>query len=149
MTGPSRGWYLDPSNNNRQRYWDGETWTVHQEPTPFYENKLTPLSSQEKQLWNAFSTLGPLVLGFLAPLISYLFIKDRDESTRIIALAALNGQISYTIYFFASCLLFFILIGFIILPIVVIVNFVAIILSFMASQRKEAYEYPFVIKLIM
>jgi hypothetical protein len=32
--GPTPGWYADPSDPSRQRYWDGVQWTVQTQPAP-------------------------------------------------------------------------------------------------------------------
>lgn len=29
MTGPDSGWYFDPDNDERERYWNGDAWTDH------------------------------------------------------------------------------------------------------------------------
>lgn len=140
------GWYPHPSDPSKQKYWDGSQWT--DDEAPAFNGKLPPLNASEASMWNLLSTLGPLIGGFIAPLITYLVVKDRDNSVRRIAVAAFNGQIAYFIYTMVAAFSIVLLVGIILLPVVVIANLVFIVLSTLAGQRNEPYDYPLAIKFI-
>lgn len=89
-----------------------------------------------------------LVSGFLAPLIIYLIKKDESEYVRKQAIESLNFQISMAIYYIASCILIFVLIGiFLVFAVYILAVILAIIATVKASEGK-IYRYPFTIRLI-
>lgn len=61
---------------------------------------------------------------------------------------SLNFQISMTLYTLIAFLLCFVLIGFILLPAVLIADIVFIILASIKSANGESYRYPLCIRLI-
>ncbi|MEI6144505.1 MAG: DUF4870 domain-containing protein [Candidatus Berkelbacteria bacterium] len=88
-----------------------------------------------------------IVLSVVGPLIIYLTAKDKpfaySESKE-----ALNFQITVLIAWVACAVLSFIGIGFILYPLVWILNLVFCIQGAMAASKGEAYKYPFSIKLV-
>jgi uncharacterized protein len=61
---------------------------------------------------------------------------------------SLNFQISMTIYTLIAGLSVFILIGFILLPAVLIANLVLVIIAAIKASNREFYRYPLTIRLI-
>ncbi|WP_061964326.1 DUF2510 domain-containing protein [Demequina aurantiaca] len=43
---PRSGWYLDPENQDLQRYWDGSAWTTKTAPAPGSTQPAAPGSAQ-------------------------------------------------------------------------------------------------------
>lgn len=99
------------------------------------------------------SGLSGLVLSFalahvVVPLV--IWLVKRGDSTEIDATGkeVLNFQISYTIYSLIAGGLCFVLIGFLILPIVLIVWLVSIIIAAVKTSNGESYRYPFTIRFL-
>lgn len=84
----------------------------------------------------------------IAPLIIWLVKRDEfpfvDEQGR----ESLNFQISMTIYALIAGLLYVILIGFVLLPIVIITDIVLIIIASVKTSRGEHFRYPFTIRFL-
>lgn len=83
----------------------------------------------------------------IAPLIIYLMANDKPY-TKGQAREALNFQITLLIAYMASWLLAFIMIGFVLLPIVGIYGLVMMIIATMAASRGEDYRYPITLRLV-
>jgi len=93
--------------------------------------------------------LGALVaLSFIGPLIVLLVQGQKSQFVRRQAVEALNFQITTYIAAIVSFVLIFVLIGFILLPIVGILWLVLTIMAAVAANRGEDYRYPFNIRLI-
>jgi len=86
-------------------------------------------------------------IGFiLAPLIIYL-LWDKDEFVRFNAKQALVAHIVLAIFALVSGLLCFVLVGFLLLPVLAvlaIVFFVSSIIATVKSYKGEYYRYPFI-----
>lgn len=96
-------------------------------------------------LGNIFSgwILGTLlVIGYL------LFSKDITPKTRQVCYNIINFNISFWIYFAISWVLIFVLIGFVLLPIVFLVWIIILIIWFIKHLSGEDYEYPLSISFI-
>lgn len=89
-----------------------------------------------------------LLTGFLGPLILWLVKKDEDPFIKEHSRMALNWQISYIIYVFISSLLCMIFIGFLILPVFVVLNIVFTISGMIAASKGKDYKYKFSFNLI-
>ena len=84
----------------------------------------------------------------IGPLVLWLIKKDTMPFVDDQGKEALNFQISLTIYAFIAGLTVFILIGFVLLPIVLIGGLVLIIMAAIAANEGKTYRYPFTIRLI-
>jgi len=84
--------------------------------------------------------LGPLVI-WLIKKAEMPFVDDQGKE-------ALNFQISITIYFFASFLLVFVIIGIPLLIAVAIFDVVMTIIAAVKANGGEAYRYPLCIRII-
>lgn len=77
--------------------------------------------------------------GFVGPLITMIAgegeLKEHSKK-------ALNWQISLLIYMFISTILMFILIGFLIFPVLIVMNFVFCILAAVKAADGEVWDYP-------
>lgn len=99
------------------------------------------------------SGLSGLVLSFalahvVVPLIIWLVKRGESPEIDAIGKEVLNFQISYTIYSVIAGGLCFVLIGFVILPIVLIVWLVSIIIAAVKTSNGVSYRYPFTIRFL-
>ena len=92
--------------------------------------------------------LGGTVFSFIPGLL--VWILKKDESTYIAdqAKEALNFQISILIASFIASILIWLLVGFVLLPIIWIANVVFCIIAAIASSKGETYRYPLCLRLI-
>lgn len=114
----------------------------------------TETSTSEDRTLAVIAHLAPLIgytVGFgqiLIPLGIYLWKGKESEYVREHALESLNFQISMTIYLFAAAMLMFVLIGFVLLPVLAIVALVVMILATIKAANGEMYHYPITIRLV-
>ena len=92
--------------------------------------------------------LGGTVFSFIPGLL--VWILKKDESTYIAdqAKEALNFQISILIASFIASILIWLIVGFVLLPIIWIANVVFCIIAAIASSKGETYRYPLCLRLI-
>jgi len=110
------------------------------------EQPLVTPTSDEKTM-AILSHILALVTGFIGPLIIYLVKKD---SPYVLAHAreSLNFQITMTIAYIIAWLLVFILIGFVLIPLIIITNLVFIIIATIRASENKLYKYPLSIRLV-
>ena len=128
----------------------------HERPTIEMVPASSTSSAESVRSWCIglhLSGLSGLVLSFalahvVVPLI--IWLVKRGESPEIDATGkeVLNFQISYTIYSVIAGGLCFVLIGFVILPIILIVWLVSIIIAAVKTSNGESYRYPFTIRFL-
>jgi uncharacterized protein len=103
---------------------------------------------EEEKLWGIGAHLGPLVLGFIAPLIVWLVFKDRSAFLDRTGKEALNMQLSYIIYFFVAGLSLLVLVGIVLLPLVGLAWLVLMIVATVKVANFEDYRYPAIIRFL-
>ena len=149
------GWYPDPYGGPSYRYWDGTRWT------DALSSAIPPASAaaSDTTTWAMgahLSALAALLVGlpFMGPLIIYLVKKD-NPFVRRHAAEALNFNLSVTIYAIglaiATFILVFVFIGFLLIPLFVVllaVWFVFVVLASVAASRGEEYRYPLTIRFV-
>ena len=86
--------------------------------------------------------------GFIGALIIWILKKDSPGFANSQAKEALNFQITITIGFLIAWVLAFILIGFVLVPILYVTNLIFCILGAIAASKGQAYRYPFAIRLV-
>src|SRR5690349_15491199 len=89
-----------------------------------------------------------IVTGFVGPLIVWLIKKDEPGFAADQAKEALNFQITIAIALLASVMLKVILIGFLLVPIVFLVNFIFSIVAAVSASKGKQYRYPFALRLV-
>lgn len=146
------GWY--PSEPGWQQYWDGIRWTEHRSPLAVAgagdapgQLAAIPTTSDETGI-AVLAHLGGLIGSFLVPLIIYLIKRDESPFLRHHAAEALNFQLTLMIAYTVSFVLLFLLIGFILLPLLLVGSLVLTIVASMAASRGEWYQYPMTLRLI-
>lgn len=113
----------------------------------------TPANSDEKNLAvisHALAFCG-LIIPFgniLGPLILWLLKKDESPAVNYHAKEALNFQITVSLALVVCAILTFILIGFILMPIVGISALVITVIAVIKASQGEPYRYPFSLRLI-
>lgn len=114
------------------------------EPTPAAQ----PLSPADEKLWATLIHVGGIVLGFIAPLVGYLVLKDRSAFVRDNARNALNFQILIAIAYVAGIILSVIVIGLLVVIAAGILSVVFSIMGAIAANRGEVYKYPLTVNFI-
>jgi len=116
----------------------------YQAPPPAYGAAPTgaPLSDAEQRQWATIGHAGPILVGFIAPLVVWLIYKGRGQFVEEQAKESLNFQIVVAIAYFASTILSFVGIGLILYPLIWIGALVFEIMAAIATNKGEAYRYP-------
>lgn len=111
-------------------------------------------SSKEERTWAMACHLAAFAgfltgIGFIVgPLVVWLLKKDTYPLVDDLGRESLNFQISVIIYYLISGLLMLVLIGFALLAIVAIFQFVMMIIATIKANEGEAYRYPLTIRFL-
>ncbi|MFZ5802080.1 MAG: DUF4870 domain-containing protein [Candidatus Omnitrophota bacterium] len=112
-------------------------------------------AEKNKRLWIMLCHLSALLglvgipLGHvLGPLIVWAFKKNEIPEVDAQGKEALNFQISMTLYGAGAFLLCFIVIGFLLLPLVILADLVLVVVAAVKADKGESYRYPATIRLI-
>lgn len=84
----------------------------------------------------------------LGPLTVWLCLRNTYPNVDVQGREALNFQISMTIYGIVAGLLCFVVIGFVLLPILIVADLVLVIVAAVKASSGESYQYPFTLRLI-
>jgi uncharacterized Tic20 family protein len=115
---------------------------------------VVPLAPDQERTWGLLAHLsafaGSLVGGLtpLGPLVVMLTMGERSAFVRRHAVEALNFNISFLIYGLVSFLLVFVLIGFVLLPLLVVAWVVLVIVAAVKANQGEDYRYPLTIRMV-
>lgn len=104
------------------------------------------MSSQDNTTMAAIVHVLGLVTWIVGPAIVY-FVTE-DSFTKENAANALNWQIILTLYLFVAGLSVFVLIGFVLTPLVMLVSLVFCILAAIKASDGEAWSYPATIDIV-
>ncbi|MGZ4437916.1 MAG: DUF4870 domain-containing protein [Nocardioides sp.] len=112
-----------------------------------------PMSTQEERNWALAAHVGSLVaawiaMGFLCPLAIMLTKGTESAFVRRHSVESLNFQLSLLIYLAVSFALVFVLIGFVLLPLVGIFGLVEIIIASVKASNGEEFRYPLTIRFV-
>jgi uncharacterized Tic20 family protein len=130
-------------------------------PPPAYEQPAAPqqyagqagFMTPDEKTWGGAAHWSALVaslvaLAFLGPLIVLLVKGNESPYVRAQAVESLNFQITMAIAGIVSFILCFVLIGFVLLPIVGIWWLVFTIIGSVKSSNGEMYRYPATLRLV-
>lgn len=111
-----------------------------------------PALDTESRAWSTASHLSAFVQfagipAVLGPLVVWLMKRD-DPDVEHQAREALNFNISYMIYGFASAVSIILLVGLVLLPVVLVMWFVLVIIATVKASAGETYRYPMTIRFI-
>lgn len=107
-----------------------------------------PMTPGEEQGWGIGMHLGGLALSWLVPVVLWLVFRERSRMLDDHGKEAVNWQITFFIFYIISAILLLVLIGFILLPLLYVVNVIFSILAAVAAYQRRPYRYPFAIRLI-
>ena len=105
-------------------------------------------ASQDDRSLAVLTHLGALLVSALVPLIMFLVKKDESPFVREQARQSLNLQIMVLIAATVSGLLTVVLIGFVLLPLVVIASWVLQIIATVKAYGGEVYRMPFTFEFV-
>jgi len=88
------------------------------------------------------------MVGFFAPLVIWLNEKDKHKFVNEHGQAAMNYQISIVIYYLASWMLCFIIVGFFMLIALVIMHIIFVIMGAVKASKGKPWRYPIAIRFI-
>ncbi len=117
-------------------------------PPPSGEYRPAPMRQEDEKLWALAAHLGPLVLGFIAPLVVWLVFRERSAFLDRHGKEALNFQIAYLVYFFVAALSLIVVVGLVLLPAVGVAWVVFMILAAVQASQYRDYRYPAIFRLI-
>ena len=141
------GWYPDPQVPGRHRWWDGAQWGPDAPVAQPYGSPAVASGTDERSLAILTHVLG-IFTGFLGPLGIYLVAKPEQQYARHHAAESLNFQLTMLIGWVAVWVLAFVLIGFILMPVLWIGALVFEIMAAVAASRGEWYRYPINIRMV-
>ena len=61
---------------------------------------------------------------------------------------SLNFQITWTIFFFISIVLCFVMVGLVLLPVVILVGLILVVVATVKASEGELYRYPLTIRFV-
>jgi uncharacterized Tic20 family protein len=137
------GWY--PDGAGRQRWWDGAQWGAY---APATTPSGGPGGGTDPRTLAMLAHLLGLLTGFVGPLVIYLVNGEKDLFVRHHAAEALNFQITLTIAAVGSALAMLLLIGFLLLPVVLIGGIVLQIIGAVKANAGEWWRYPINLRLV-
>lgn len=104
--------------------------------------------SQDDRTWGLLAHLSSLIGGFIGPLVIWLVKKEESPFVADQAKEALNFQIAVLIASVICAASTLVLIGFLLMPVVLIGNIVYTVIAAMEANKGVAYRYPYTIRLI-
>ena len=104
-------------------------------------------SSDDKNIATV-THLGGTVFSFVPGLLVWILKKDDSTYLADQAKEALNFQISVLIAYFIAGILVWLLVGFILLPLIWLLNIVFCIIAAISTSKGETYRYPLCLRLI-
>ena len=107
-----------------------------------------PLSPADERLWALLAHLSIFVLSILAPIIILVALGRRSAFVADQAKEALNFHLTVVIAAFVSALLCLVLIGFLLLPVVIIGSMVLGVVGGIQAHQGIAYRYPLTLRLV-
>jgi uncharacterized Tic20 family protein len=99
-------------------------------------------------MWAMLGHVGAILIGFIAPLITWLVFRERSAFVDDQGKESLNFQITVVIAYVVASVLAVLLIGFLLYPIIWLASLVLCIMAGIAANRGERYRYPFTLRLI-
>lgn len=112
------------------------------------------MQPNEEKNWSLFCHLAAItgfVIPFgnvIGPLVVWLIKKDESEQVNSHGKAALNFQITMTLAMIVAALSIFIIIGFLLLPLVALFDLVMVIVATVKVSNGESFTYPLSLQLI-
>jgi len=110
---------------------------------------------KEERQWAAFAHLAALFIlilppvgGFLGPLVIWILKKDEMPFVREQGRESLNFQLTVLLAMAVAAALMLVLVGFVLLPLIALANFVLVVVATLQVSDGRSYRYPFNLRLI-
>src|SRR5450755_3918192 len=84
----------------------------------------------------------------IAPLVIWLVKKNGDSFVDSQGRESLNFNLSFTIYGMVAGLLCYVVIGFVVLPVVLVAHLVLVIRATLQANKGQSVHYPFTLRII-
>jgi uncharacterized Tic20 family protein len=107
-----------------------------------------PLSQSDERMWALLAHLSIFVLSLIGPILILVLLGKRSAFVADQAKEALNFHITVLIASFISFLLCFVLVGFVLLPLVIVGSMVLGVLAAVQAHQGVAYRYPLTLRLV-
>jgi uncharacterized Tic20 family protein len=107
-----------------------------------------PMSPDDEKLWAIAAHIGPVLLGFVAPLVVWLVFRQRSAYLDRQGKEALNFQLTVLIGYVACFVLAFVLIGLVLLPLLWVLALVFQVIATIKVANREDYRYPVNIRFV-
>ena len=115
---------------------------------PVYAGTEPPLSPSDERLWALLAHLSIFVLSIIGPILILVLLGKRSAFVADQAREALNFHITVLIAGVVSFLLCFVLIGFVLLPIVIVGSMVLGVIAALQANQGIPYRYPLTLRLV-
>jgi len=115
---------------------------------PAYPGAEPPLSPSDERLWALLAHLSIFVLSLIGPILILVILGKRSAFVADQSKEALNFHITVLIASFVGFLLCFVVVGFVLLPIVIIGSMVLGVLAAVQAHQGIAYRYPLTLRLV-
>ena len=115
---------------------------------PAYAGTEPPLSPSDERLWALLAHLSIFVLSIIGPILILVLLGTRSAFVADQAREALNFHITVLIAGLVSFLLCFVLIGFVLLPIVIVGSMVLGVIAALQANQGIPYRYPLTLRLV-
>jgi len=106
------------------------------------------MSPADQRLWATLTHVGGILFSWLAPLITYLVLKDRGAFVRAHTATALNFQLTLLIAYVVGVITSLLLIGYLILLAAWVLSIIFGVMAAIAANKGEFYTYPMAIKFV-
>jgi uncharacterized Tic20 family protein len=110
--------------------------------------EIDPAISADDRNIMVLTHLGGIVFSIFPGLLVWLLKRNDNVYLADQAREALNFQITVLIAQVISCILMFVLVGFLLLGLVWLANIILCIVAAVAASKGEHYRYPFTLRLI-
>lgn len=84
----------------------------------------------------------------LGPILVHFAKKDQSAAVAEHSKEALNFQITFTIYYIIASILVFLLIGFFLIPVLVVIHIFLMIKAALAADKGDFYRYPLTFRFV-
>lgn len=108
---------------------------------------MTDASANDKNI-AVLTHLGGIFFSFVPGLIVWLLKKDDSPFLGEQAREALNFQITVLIGYLLAWVLAFVLVGFLLVPVIYVANLVLCLIAAVRTSKGESYQYPLSLRLI-
>jgi len=115
---------------------------------PTYPGTQPPLSPSDERLWALLAHLSIFVLSIIGPILILVLLGPRSAFVSDQSKEALNFHITVLIAGVVSFLLCFVLIGFVLLPIVIVGSMVLGVIAALQANQGIPYRYPLTLRLV-